>query len=123
MQHALQCGVDVAGPSDAAAPPLSAAEALAGAPFFADLEPVDLARLVPELEETHFEPGQTVYQQGEPADALYIIRSGQARVHVSTSSGTQSLRTLGAPDAFGESELLLGEPRLATVAAQTPLAL
>ena len=110
-------------PSDTAVPPLSAAEALAGTPFFADLEPVELARLIPELEESHFEPGQTVYQQGEPAGALYLIRSGRARVRVTTPSGSQSMRALKAPDAFGESELLLGEPRAATVVALTPLAL
>ena len=118
-----QLGVDSAAARDTAAPPLSAAEVLAGTPLFGDLDPVELARLIPELEESHFEPGQTVYRQGEPASDLYVIRSGRARVSVTAPSGTQAVRTLGAPDAFGEAELLLGRPRAATVAALTPLAL
>jgi len=40
----------------AAVPSLSAAEALAAAPFCQSLSEVDLARLVPELEELHLEP-------------------------------------------------------------------
>src|SRR3954465_7111723 len=60
----------------AALPSLSAADALAEAPFCKSLTAVDLARLVPELEEIELAPGQSVYSQGDPADGLYLIRSG-----------------------------------------------
>ena len=109
-------------PDAAATPSLSAAEALASTPFFSGLRPVDLARLVPELEELQFQQGQTVFRQGDPADALYLIRSGAARVTVSTENGAQAVRTLEAPETFGETALLTDEPRSADVVARTPLA-
>jgi hypothetical protein len=92
--------------SESTAPPLSAVEALAATPFFGDLGTVELAPLVPELEERHVELGGTVYQEGDPADALYlaqllslwrssseppILRGGACRSACgSTPSGTRS---------------------------------
>ena len=67
-----------------AAPPLGAAEALAATPFFAGLSAVDLARLVPELEECRFQAGEAVFHQGDPGDGLYLIRSGRAGVSIAT---------------------------------------
>src|SRR3712207_725073 len=55
---------EIASP-DGAVPTLSAAEALAATPFFGELSAVDLARLVPDLEEYQFPAGATVYAQGD----------------------------------------------------------
>jgi len=106
----------------AAVPSLSAAEALAAAPFCQSLSEVDLARLVPELEELHLEPGTAVYCQGDDADGLYLIRSGTAELTVRTEIGRQEVSLLESPSCFGDVELLAGEPRLADVVARTPLA-
>src|SRR5215212_7993741 len=103
------------------APSVSAAEALAGAPICRDLGAVALARLVPELEEHQVPPGQSVYAQGDPADGLYLIRSGTAEMTVRTPSGGQEVSVLEPPTCFGDVELLTDEPRLADVVARTPL--
>ncbi len=108
---------------EAAAPSLSAAEALAAMPFFSELGAVDLARLVPDLEEYHFEAGEAVFCQGDPGDGLYLIRSGTAEVTVTEAGGAQAVTTLAAPAHFGETALLTDEPRSASVVAATPLAL
>jgi CRP-like cAMP-binding protein/di/tricarboxylate transporter len=111
-----------ASPTDFAAPPsLSAAEALAATPFFSELSAVDLARLVPELEEHELAPGEVVFQQGDPGDGFYLIRSGTVQAVVSEAGGTQVVTRLAAPAHFGEGALLTDEPRSSTVTALTPL--
>ena len=111
-----------ASPTELAAPPsLSAAEALAATPFFSELSAVDLARLVPELEEHELAPGEVVFQQGDPGDGFYLIRSGTVEAVVSEAGGTQVVTRLAAPAHFGEGALLTDEPRSSTVTALTPL--
>lgn len=103
------------------APSLSAAEALAATPFLAGLSAIDVARLVPDLEEQQFSPGQVVLRQGDPGDALYLVRTGQAEVAVATENGAQLVQTVEAGGYFGEGALLRDAPRSATVVARTPL--
>src|SRR5215213_9128508 len=111
-----------ASPATQVAPPsLSAAEALASTPFFRELSAVDLARLVPELEEYDLIPGQVVYRQGDPGDGFYLIRSGTVEAVVTEAGGTQVVTRLAAPAHFGEGALLTDEPRSSTVTALTPL--
>jgi CRP-like cAMP-binding protein/di/tricarboxylate transporter len=111
-----------ASPTTLAAPPsLSAAEALAATPFFSELSAVDLARLVPELEEHDLMPGEVVFHQGEPGDGFYLIRSGTVESVVTEAGGTQVVTRLAAPAHFGEGALLTDEPRSSTVTALTPL--
>src|SRR5215217_6959120 len=111
-----------ASPTTLAAPPsLSAAEALAATPFFSELSAVDLARLVPELEEHSLVPGEVVFHQGDPGDGLYLIRSGTVEAVVTEAGGTQVVTRLAAPAHFGEGALLTDEPRSSTVKAIAPL--
>jgi len=105
----------------AAAPSVSAAEALAEAPIFRELGAVALARLVPELEEHQIAPGQAVYCQGDEADGLYLVRSGTAEMAVRTPSGGQEVSVIGPPACFGDVELLTGKKRQADVVARSPL--
>jgi CRP-like cAMP-binding protein/di/tricarboxylate transporter len=107
-----------------AAETASAAEALAATPLFAGLSPVEIARMVPELEEHAYEAGQAVFRQGDPADGLYLVRSGAATVTVEHGEGgSEIVATLEAPSYLGEMGLLSDEPRSANVIALTPLAL
>jgi CRP-like cAMP-binding protein/di/tricarboxylate transporter len=102
---------------------IGAAQALAAMPFFATLGPVDLARLVPELEERVVQPGEIVFRQGDPGDGLYLIRSGSAGVSLAEPAGSRVVAVLSAPAYFGEMALLSAEPRSASIIAFTQLAL
>lgn len=61
--------------------------------------------------------GELIIEQGEPGDAFYSIRSGQADV----LQDGQLVATLGAGAHFGELALLNDAPRNATVMARTVL--
>jgi CRP-like cAMP-binding protein len=64
-----------------------------------------------------FEPGQDIYQQGEQADAMYILLSGSAELAMGRGSGRFVLYPLQSGDFFGESEMLTDLPRSATATA------
>jgi CRP-like cAMP-binding protein len=102
--------------------PLGAADALARTPFFAGLSRVELARLVPELEDLGYAAGAVVFRQGDSPDGFYIIRRGEAHVLISDEgSGATVVARLGPGEYFGEMALVSAEPRSATVEAATSL--
>ncbi|HTJ59992.1 MAG TPA: cyclic nucleotide-binding domain-containing protein [Candidatus Saccharimonadales bacterium] len=92
--------------------------ALAKLPFFRDLEGRELDRIAARLQTRRFEPGDVVIQAGESGGGYYVVREGQADVHLPDG---RYVRTLGPGDAFGELSLIFGVPRTATVTAKGPL--
>lgn len=84
---------------------------------FRALSPAEIQALLRQLETREFPAGTTVFQQGDPGDRFYLIRSGRARV---VRNG-QSVTTLGEGQFFGELALLTGDPRAASVIAETDL--
>jgi cAMP-dependent protein kinase regulator len=67
--------------------------------------------------------GGIVFAQGQPGDAFYLIRSGQAEVAQVRDGKEDVLRTLGPGDYFGEIALLGRVTRTATIRALTTLQL
>lgn len=69
-----------------------------------------------------FRRDQTVFHQGDPGDALFVIASGSVKVVLpSPDAGEPAiLATLGPGDFFGELALLDGEPHSATVITLEP---
>ena len=88
---------------------------LAAIPPFSQLAPVDRARLAAALEELHAAPGEVIFEQGSPPDALYILRTGL----VERSADGTRLDILHPPAVFGDLALLRDEPRATTLAAVT----
>ena len=66
--------------------------------------------------------GAVIVREGDPADALYVLLSGRARVVKRGDSGEEvPLNVLRAGDAFGEMALLERTTRMATVRASSDL--
>lgn len=62
-----------------------------------------------------WEPGMVVVREGDPADCMYIIHSGELRAVITGEGGRKvELNTLNVGELFGEL-MLSGEVRAATV--------
>jgi CRP-like cAMP-binding protein len=90
-------------------------------PLFAKMEPAKLKLLAFTSERLTFQPGQPLFQQGDPGDAAYVIIDGEAEVLVDTVAGKRRVATLGRNAIVGEIAILCDVPRTATVAALAPL--
>jgi NADH dehydrogenase len=84
------------------------------------LFPTDLVQLRVQASSTictgHFERGETVFQQGDLGDSMYVVRSGEVEI---IRDGVGVTR-LGAGEYFGELALLQDHGRSATVRATQP---
>ena len=64
-----------------------------------------------------YKKGETIYREGDLAEALYIIASGRLQVFTVTDGQKQLYTVLHNGDTFGEVSLLTGETHSATVEA------
>jgi CRP-like cAMP-binding protein len=79
---------------------------LAGHPFLQGLAPEHLQLLVSCASNVHFEAGQDVFQEGEEANAFYIIRHGKVAIELLVpGSGPRIIQTLEAGEVLGWSWL------------------
>ena len=70
-----------------------------------------------------YRKNQVVYQQGDPADSVFYMQTGKAKVTALSKQGKEAvIAVLGAGDFFGEGCLAGQALRLATVAALTDCA-
>jgi CRP/FNR family cyclic AMP-dependent transcriptional regulator len=96
-------------------------EVLRRVPMFAEIEPAKLKLLAFMCERVGFDPGNRLMQQGDLADAAYLIIDGHAEVILETPSGPVIVATLGANEIVGEVGILGNAPRAATVRAKDRL--
>lgn len=67
-----------------------------------------------------FAAGEVLVRQGDPGDSLFVIKSGRVRVDARAEGGRlTTVARLGPDDFFGELSLLTGEPRSASVIAES----
>ncbi|MSP73174.1 MAG: cyclic nucleotide-binding domain-containing protein [Myxococcales bacterium] len=88
-------------------------------PVAVALAPSELAELVFIAQVVIAVPGQVIVRAGEPGDAWFVVMEGTVRVHRDGAL----LATLHPRDCFGELAVLDGEPRVASVTAETPATL
>ena len=92
---------------------------IASVPLFESLSRKHLKKVAGLSTTVDFGAGDTVIQEGEPGDSFYVTVSGQAKV----LTGGKTMHRLIPGDHFGEISLLDGQPRSASVVAETPLSL
>jgi CRP-like cAMP-binding protein len=57
-----------------------------------------------------FQPGESVFEAGDPGDKLYVIQSGEVEISRVGAQSPQVLTRLGPGDFFGELGVVLGKP-------------
>jgi CRP-like cAMP-binding protein/Ca2+/Na+ antiporter len=85
-------------------------------PLLRALPPEEVLELASCVEQLNLAAGHRLIAKGDVGDALYLIEQGSARVE--RDNGTLQV---GAGTVVGETALLTGERRNATVTAETPL--
>jgi uncharacterized membrane protein len=87
---------------------------------FEDLDRNDLASLAQELQRRPFRAGQTIFSQGDAGNAMYIVESGEVRIHLAGNMPQPlSLRSLRSGEFFGELSMFDKQPRSASAVALT----
>ena len=87
--------------------------------LFASLERAELEALNRAGELKSFQDGQTIFQEGDPGDGLYLVMEGRVRIAAALGdSGQRPLASVPAGDFFGEMAILDNEPRSAYAIAE-----
>ena len=86
-------------------------------PWLHDLDPVQFHKAVGYFHKRVFTVGEDIIKAGTPADSVFIIVRGTARV----SSGEEVKALLGPGTTLGEMEVLTEQPRMLTVTAVSPV--
>jgi small-conductance mechanosensitive channel/CRP-like cAMP-binding protein len=95
-------------------------EALRQVELFHTLTEEERRALADRLIVAPFVRGEAMTRQGAQAHWLYIMTEGDAEVRVAVDGNlSKKVATLHAGDFFGEMGLMTGEPRTATVVAET----
>lgn len=84
---------------------------------FSGLESTRLERLASRLKKTQFDAGEVIFREGEEADSCFMVRSGKVEVFRKEENTERQVTILEAGSLFGESALLSGSPRNATIRA------
>lgn len=75
------------------------------------------------VERRFIKKGETLVNEGEASDAAFLILSGVAAVYKTLHGERREVALLGGGQIFGELGVLNGEPRAATVVAQSDMEL
>ena len=91
------------------------AELIRSLPLFADCTPAEVSEVAAIADEIDLRAGRTLAAQDADGQEFVVIIDGDAEV----TKGEETIATLGAGDFFGESALIRGGPRTASVVAST----
>ena len=97
---------------------------LATVPLFRELERSAVRGFAELTREQRFAKGAIIVTEGDPGDALFVVRTGEVKVVLIGDDGREIiLDVLGIGDHFGELSLIDGRPRSAHVVATQPSSL
>lgn len=92
---------------------------VADSKLFAMLDPAGQQRLTAAAVKVSFASGDTIMTEGETGEAFFVVVAGSVRVTADDYGSERHLASLGSGAVFGEIAALTGEPRTATVRAET----
>ena len=85
------------------------------------IDPYELGQICDALKTQNFKKGDYIIKQGDRGDVFYILDEGSAHAEKVFEEGkpAQSVKDYKSGDYFGELALLKGEPRAASIVADT----
>ena len=92
-------------------------EFLKGVEAFKNLTPTELSLVAERMTKRHYLADEAIVREGDPGHELFLISEGKVKVE----RGGHEIARLGVGEFFGESALMSGAPRNATVVATAPL--
>ena len=96
--------------------PNTLAKQLQQIPLFAKLDRDDLKAVAQLVERAQYLAGTEICRQGQLGQAAYFVETGELRIlHVDPEGIEHDVGRLGPGQYFGETSLMLGEPRDATI--------
>jgi putative ABC transport system ATP-binding protein len=96
-------------------------EILQNCPVFRDITPRTLVEVADQMEVVAHRAGERIIRQGDEGDAFYLVREGT--VGIRREPGNHLIAEVGTGGYFGETALLTGMPRNASVDAITDVTL
>lgn len=92
---------------------------LLDAPMFGDLDASELAEIVQIMQVQTVREGHTIFREGEPGDAWYVVYEGEVEIYKSNDFyPAQRIATLGPRACVGEMAIVDHSPRSATLVAK-----
>ncbi len=84
-------------------------------PFFTNLPPEELDRVMAGLEVVNLKPGEILFREGDTGDHMYVIVGGELEILKGpTTDEEMILNTIHAGEYIGEMSLITGAPRTAS---------
>ena len=90
-------------------------------PLFAGMAPAMLKLLAFTSDRVSYATGDTLFHQGDPGDAAYVILDGMAEVLTDSPNGQIRVAEVGRNSIVGEIAILCDVARTATVKAGLPI--
>jgi CRP-like cAMP-binding protein len=83
-----------------------------------DLSPRELEQIKSQANRKRFRKGETIFREGDEADFIYFIETGEVGISVQKFTREEEISVLGPGDYFGEMAVLYKNRRTATVVAR-----
>lgn len=96
-------------------------KALQEIPFFSGIDDSKMKLIAFASQRLHFQPGEAVFEEGDPTDSIYIILSGEVDVIINVPDGKLKVSSMGKNTIFGEIGVFCNVPRTASIVASTEL--
>ena len=92
--------------------PSDEADSLSRIPLFQRLTPEEREQLAAEVDQVKFDPDETIFNEQDKGDALYVVEAGSVRIWVLDEDVEPvTLKELGPGEFFGELAVLDRGPR------------
>ena len=84
-------------------------------PIYRDFDVEDIDVLGKICTEESYKNGEYIFREGDPGDAMYIIKTGTVKIYKETKNRKKLITMLSDGEFFGEMTLIDSSPRSASV--------